>query len=60
MTDGASSMRQVKAILIGAGNRGVVYSNYALDFPDRLKIVAVAEPRQGKLNRVSPVLPNIG
>lgn len=37
--------KQIRAILIGAGLRGgYVYSQYALDHPDELKIVAVAEP----------------
>lgn len=31
-------MKQVTAIVVGAGARGTGYSNYALDFPDRLKV----------------------
>ena len=30
--------------IVGAGNRSSVYSKYALRHPDRMKIVAVAEP----------------
>ncbi len=33
-------------IVLGAGNRGNVYANYALKNPDLAKVVAVAEPRQ--------------
>ena len=36
----------VKILLIGAGSRGEVYSRYALEFPDKMTVVAVAEPRQ--------------
>ena len=36
--------RQITAIVIGCGNRGVNYSNFGRDFPYRLKIVAVVEP----------------
>jgi len=33
------------AILLGAGNRGMtVYGNYALQYPKKLKFIAVAEP----------------
>lgn len=40
-------MKQVTCILIGAGLRGAhVYSGYALEHPDELKVVAVAEPDQ--------------
>ncbi len=40
-------MKQVTSILIGAGLRGGhVYSQYALEHPDELKVVAVAEPDQ--------------
>ncbi len=34
----------LKVILVGAGNRSMTYASYALDHPDELKIVGVAEP----------------
>lgn len=38
-------MKQVTAALLGAGQRGALaYASYALEHPDELKIVAVAEP----------------
>lgn len=38
-------MKQVTSVLIGAGLRGgYVYSQYALDHPEEMKVVAVAEP----------------
>lgn len=38
-------MKQVTAVLIGAGLRGgYVYSSYALEHPDEFKVIAVAEP----------------
>ncbi|MEN8184209.1 MAG: Gfo/Idh/MocA family oxidoreductase, partial [Myxococcota bacterium] len=38
-------MTQVEAVLIGAGNRGrFTYGGYALRHPERLRIVAVADP----------------
>jgi hypothetical protein len=36
--------RKVTAITLGAGNRGNVYGNYAVEYPDELDIVGVAEP----------------
>lgn len=36
--------KPVTAITLGAGARGNTYGNYALQFPDQLKIVGVAEP----------------
>ncbi len=36
--------KAVTAITLGAGNRGTVYGNYAVSFPEELKIVGVAEP----------------
>ena len=38
--------RQVTLLVIGAGRRGNVYSQYSKDFPERLKIVGVAEPKR--------------
>lgn len=39
-------MKQLTAIVLGAGSRGNVYADYALSHPEELKIVAVAEPDQ--------------
>ena len=36
--------KPVTAIVCGAGNRGNVYGNFALSYPDQLDIVGVAEP----------------
>ena len=36
--------KPVRAITLGAGNRGTVYGNYAVNFPGEMKIVGVAEP----------------
>lgn len=36
----------VRLIVLGAGNRGNVYANYALKNPDLANVIAVAEPRQ--------------
>lgn len=36
----------VTAIVVGAGNRGSRYAAYALEHPDRLNIVAVADPSE--------------
>lgn len=42
-------MKQVTAILIGAGQRGAqVYASYALQHPNELKFVGVAEPSKEK------------
>jgi len=39
-------MKQVTAILIGAGNRGAEsYASYAIQYPNELKFVGVADPR---------------
>jgi hypothetical protein len=44
--------RPVTSILIGAGNRGAdAYAPYALQHPDRLNFVAVAEPNQERRTR---------
>lgn len=36
-------MKKIKAILLGAGNRGMVYADYALVNPDELEIVAAID-----------------
>src|SRR3989304_6357314 len=37
-------MHQIRLALIGAGDRGFVYGRYALDHPDDVQFVAVADP----------------
>lgn len=37
---------RVTAVVIGAGSRGSGYAEFGVEHPDRLQIVAVAEPRQ--------------
>ena len=42
-------MKQVTAILIGAGNRGAeAYASYAIQYPNELKFVGVADPREDR------------
>ena len=40
-------MQPVSAVVIGAGSRGNIYANYSLLHPEQLKVVGVAEPREG-------------
>ncbi|MFI5316488.1 MAG: Gfo/Idh/MocA family protein [Myxococcota bacterium] len=43
-----SARTPVSAVLVGAGNRGrYVFGRYALRSPERLRIAALAEPREG-------------
>ncbi|MFW9963830.1 MAG: Gfo/Idh/MocA family protein [Candidatus Sifarchaeia archaeon] len=39
-------MNPVEIIIAGAGDRGFVYSSYAKAYPNRAKVVGVAEPRE--------------
>jgi predicted dehydrogenase len=41
-----NEIKIVTAIVIGCGNRGEVYSTYALKHPDRFKIVGIAESKE--------------
>jgi len=37
-------MKKLKGAIVGAGNRAMLYAGYALEHPDELEFVAVAEP----------------
>ena len=41
-------MKQLKVILIGAGNRGRTYCRYMKIMPEKYKVVGVAEPHDLK------------
>jgi predicted dehydrogenase len=41
-------VRAVDLLLVGAGDRGTGHAGWALDHPDRARVVAVAEPRAAR------------
>ncbi|EGD81738.1 4,5-dihydroxyphthalate dehydrogenase [Salpingoeca rosetta] len=41
----AKQQRQITGVVVGCGQRGYGYSLYARDYPDRMKIVAAADPK---------------
>lgn len=43
----------ITAITVGAGSRGTVYGNYAVNFPNELDIIGVAEPIEIRNDRYS-------
>ena len=43
-------MSKLKAIVIGAGQRGNAYAAYALDHPEAIQFVGVAEPHERRRN----------
>jgi predicted dehydrogenase len=38
--------KPVTAVVVGAGGRGMTYAQFAAEYPERLRIVGVAEPRE--------------
>ena len=38
--------KQITAIIVGAGHRAILYSLYALEHPDELKIVGGSDPAE--------------
>ena len=45
-------MKKLKVILIGAGNRGGVYTDVMSDLPEQFQVVAVAEARDSRRERI--------
>lgn len=41
-------MKKMTAVVIGYGGRGATYAEYAVNFPEKLEIVAVADPQEIK------------
>lgn len=44
--------RPVTVILIGAGHRGNIYADYAIEHPDEMQLVAVAEINESRLRKI--------
>jgi len=40
-----SKYRQITGIIVGCGNRGQNYAEYARHFPERFRLIAIADPR---------------
>lgn len=51
-TIGQKEERQVTAIILGCGNRGQNYAVYAKHFPERFRLVALADPRASVREKV--------
>ena len=49
----ADASRAITAIIIGAGSRGTTYGKYALQFPDTMKIVGVADANNFRKKRTA-------
>ncbi|GAA6220035.1 uncharacterized protein LOC108891663 [Lates japonicus] len=45
-SQGATMTKPVRVIVVGAGCRGEIYSQFASIHPDRMKVVGVADPRK--------------
>ena len=46
-------MKPITAVVLGAGSRGSIYASYANEHPEELQIVAIAEPRQDRLDALA-------
>ncbi|WP_274362100.1 Gfo/Idh/MocA family protein [Paenibacillus thermotolerans] len=46
-------MNVVKVALIGAGLRGQGYTEYALEHPDEMQVVAVADPNENRIRKMA-------
>ena len=43
----------IEAVIVGAGHRALIYASYALDHPDELRIVGVADPLAHRREQVA-------
>jgi predicted dehydrogenase len=47
--------KQVTAIIVGAGHRGLCYAEYALKHPDEFRIVGVADPNEFRRKQAAEI-----
>jgi len=46
-------MKIIQAVCVGAGNRGIIYSNYAKIHGDKMKLIAVVDPNELHRNELA-------
>lgn len=46
-------MKPITAVVLGAGSRGSIYASYAIEHPEELQIIAIAEPRKDRLDALA-------
>ena len=44
------TIKKLRAVVVGYGNRGQVYADYSLDCPDQLEIIGAVDPNPFRLN----------
>lgn len=47
------SEHKIRAVLVGVGHRAVLYGSYALGHPEQMQVVGVADPDEGRRDRVA-------
>ena len=52
LNDAGQNVEPVTVAIVGAGHRALLYASYALRHPDRLRVVAIAEPNDGRRDSV--------
>jgi predicted dehydrogenase len=44
-------MKKIKVALLGCGNRGKIYADYSLRYPEQMEVVAVIDQNNFKLEQ---------
>ena len=44
-------MKQIQTVLLGFGNRGGIYADHSLDYPEEMKIISVIEKNPVRLEQ---------
>lgn len=56
VSDGGIVMESKRIILVGAGDRGMIYARQSLDLPQKFKVVAVVEPMEERRRMAGELL----